>query len=83
MPNYGIVAEQRLRAYGVNRWTSSFNTNHFDDQYRDPHQSHRRLILQYSDMTDTTNLIRIVQVGQLNEIYNLAAQSCGCATLFL
>lgn len=61
--------------HGVKRRSSSFNTARIDHLYVDPHESDARLFLHYGDMTDATNLIRIVQETQPTEIYNLAAQS--------
>lgn len=61
--------------HGVKRRSSSFNTSRIDHLYVDPHKSDVRLKLHYGDMTDATNLIRIVQETQPDEIYNLAAQS--------
>ena len=61
--------------HGIKRRSSSFNTGRVDHLYQDPHEEHPRFILHYGDMTDATNLIRIVQDVQPNEIYNLAAQS--------
>ena len=61
--------------HGVKRRASSFNTDRIDHLYRDPHMAGSRLHLHYGDLTDATNLIRIVQQTQPDEIYNLAAQS--------
>jgi len=61
--------------HGVKRRSSSFNTARLDDIYEEPHAPDPRLILHYGDLTDSTNLIRIVQETQPDEIYNLAAQS--------
>lgn len=61
--------------HGIKRRSSSFNTGRIEDIYQDPHEDDPRLILHYGDMTDATNLIRIVQQTQPDEIYNLAAQS--------
>jgi len=61
--------------HGIKRRASLFNTDRIDHLYRDPHESDRRMILHYGDLTDATNLIRIVQEVQPDEIYNLAAQS--------
>jgi GDPmannose 4,6-dehydratase len=61
--------------HGVKRRSSSFNTGRIDHIYQDPHESGARLHLHYGDMTDATNLIRIVQETRPDEIYNLAAQS--------
>jgi len=61
--------------HGVKRRSSSFNTGRIEHLYQDPHEADPRFILHYGDMTDSTNLIRIVQQTQPDEIYNLAAQS--------
>lgn len=61
--------------HGVKRRSSSFNTERIDHLYQDPHDPGRRLFLHYGDLTDSTNLIRIVQQVQPDEIYNLGAQS--------
>jgi GDPmannose 4,6-dehydratase len=61
--------------HGVKRRGSSFNTERIDHLYNDPHDKDRRLILHYGDMTDSTNLIHVIQKIQPDEIYNLAAQS--------
>ena len=61
--------------HGIKRRASSFNTDRIDHLYQDPHDRGVRLHLHYGDLTDATNLIRIVQMVQPDEIYNLAAQS--------
>ena len=61
--------------HGLKRRSSSFNTERIDHLYQDPHVSKRNFILHHGDMTDSTNLIRIIQEIQPDEIYNLAAQS--------
>jgi GDPmannose 4,6-dehydratase len=61
--------------HGIKRRSSSFNTDRIDHLYQDPHESEVNMILHYGDMTDATNLIRIIQEVQPDEIYNLAAQS--------
>jgi GDPmannose 4,6-dehydratase len=61
--------------HGIKRRSSSFNTGRIEHLYQDPHDPDPRLILHYGDVTDATNLIRIVQETQPDEIYNLAAQS--------
>jgi len=61
--------------HGIKRRSSSFNTDRIDHLYQDPHERGVRLRLHYGDLTDATNLIRIVQQVQPDEIYNLAAQS--------
>ncbi len=61
--------------HGVKRRSSSFNTGRIEHLYQDPHDPGRRLMLHYGDLTDSTNLIRIIQQVQPDEVYNLAAQS--------
>lgn len=61
--------------HGIKRRSSLFNTDRIDHLYQDPHVENKNFILHYGDLTDSTNLIRIVQETQPNEIYNLAAQS--------
>jgi GDPmannose 4,6-dehydratase len=61
--------------HGIKRRSSSFNTGRVDHLYQDPHEQHVRFKLHYGEMTDATNLIRVIQETQPTEIYNLAAQS--------
>jgi GDPmannose 4,6-dehydratase len=74
-----FLAELLLRkgyiVHGVKRRSSSFNTARIDHLYLDPHEADTRFFMHYGDMTDATNLIRIVQETRPTEIYNLAAQS--------
>jgi len=70
-----LLLEKGYRVHGIKRRSSSFNTGRIDDIYQDPHVPDARLTLHYGDLTDATNLIRIVQETQPDEIYNLAAQS--------
>ena len=63
------------QVHGIKRRASSFNTDRIDHLYQDPHEKDVRLKLHYGDLTDSTNLIRIIQEVQPDEIYNLAAQS--------
>jgi GDPmannose 4,6-dehydratase len=70
-----LLLEKGYVVHGIKRRSSSFNTGRIEDIYEDPHVEHQRLILHHGDMTDATNLIRIVQESQPDEIYNLAAQS--------
>src|SRR5437868_3182363 len=74
-----LLAEFLLRkgyqVHGIKRRSSLFNTQRLDHLYQDPHVEEPRLFLHYGDMTDSTNLIRIVQETAPTEIYNLAAQS--------
>jgi GDPmannose 4,6-dehydratase len=73
------LAEFLLRkgyeVHGIKRRTSLFNTDRIDHLYQDPHEQNRRLILHYGDMTDSSSLLRVIQLVQPHEIYNLAAQS--------
>ena len=61
--------------HGVKRRSSSFNTGRVDHLYADPHEESARFFLHYGDLTDATNLIRLIQEVQPSEIYNLAAQA--------
>lgn len=70
-----LLLEKGYEVHGIMRRASSFNTNRIDHLYQDPHESDPRLVLHYGDLTDSTNLIRIVQQVQPDEIYNLGAQS--------
>ncbi len=70
-----LLISKGYRVHGVKRRASSFNTDRIDHLYQDPHERDVRLKLHYGDLTDSTNLIRIVQEVQPDEIYNLAAQS--------
>lgn len=69
------LLEKGYEVHGIKRRASLFNTDRVDHLYQDPHEKARRFILHYGDMTDSTNLIRIVQAVRPDEIYNLAAQS--------
>jgi GDPmannose 4,6-dehydratase len=70
-----LLLEKGYTVHGLKRRSSSFNTGRIEDIYQDPHEGDARFTLHYGDMTDATNLIRIVQETQPDEIYNLAAQS--------
>jgi len=70
-----LLLEKGYIVHGVKRRSSSFNTGRIEHLYQDPHEENQRFVLHYGDMTDSTNLIRIVQETQPDEIYNLAAQS--------
>ena len=70
-----FLLDKGYTVHGVKRRASSFNTDRIDHLYHDPHASGSKLSLHYGDLTDATNLIRIVQQTQPDEIYNLAAQS--------
>ena len=70
-----FLLEKNYEVHGIKRRASSFNTERIDHLYQDPHESNKNLILHYGDLTDSTNLIRILQEIQPDEIYNLGAQS--------
>jgi GDPmannose 4,6-dehydratase len=70
-----LLLDKGYVVHGTKRRSSSFNTQRVDDLYVDPHEGATRFFLHYADMTDGTNLIRLVQETQPDEIYNLAAQS--------
>jgi nucleoside-diphosphate-sugar epimerase len=70
-----LLLKKGYEVHGIKRRASSFNTTRIDHLYQDPHVEARNFILHYGDMTDSSNLIRIVQQVQPDEIYNLAAQS--------
>ncbi|MEJ0005425.1 MAG: GDP-mannose 4,6-dehydratase [Steroidobacteraceae bacterium] len=70
-----LLLAKGYEVHGIKRRASSFNTDRIDHLYQDPHERQVRLHLHYGDLTDATNLIRIVQLVQPDEIYNLAAQS--------
>ncbi|MBN8483676.1 MAG: GDP-mannose 4,6-dehydratase [Sphingomonadales bacterium] len=70
-----LLLAKGYRVHGIKRRSSSFNTARIDEIYEDPHVPDPQLTLHYGDLTDSTNLIRIVQETQPDEIYNLAAQS--------
>jgi GDPmannose 4,6-dehydratase len=70
-----LLLEKGYVVHGIKRRASSFNTNRIDHLYQDPHETDPRLVLHYGDLTDSTNLIRIIEQAQPDEIYNLGAQS--------
>ena len=70
-----LLLEKGYVVHGIKRRASSFNTTRIDHLYQDPHETDPRLVLHYGDLTDSTNLIRIIQQVQPDEIYNLGAQS--------
>ena len=70
-----LLLDKGYEVHGIKRRASSFNTDRIDHLYQDPHERNVRMRLHYGDLTDATNLIRIVQQVQPDEIYNLAAQS--------
>jgi GDPmannose 4,6-dehydratase len=70
-----LLLKKGYEVHGIKRRTSLLNTDRIDHLYKDPHESHVRLKLHYGDLTDSTNLIRIIQEVQPDEIYNLGAMS--------
>lgn len=70
-----LLLEKGYIVHGIKRRASLFNTDRIDHLYQDPHEKHRNFILHYGDLTDSTNLIRIIQEVQPDEIYNLGAMS--------
>ena len=70
-----FLLEKGYEVHGIKRRASSFNTARVDHLYRDPHEQDVRFFMHYGDLTDSANLIRIIQETQPDEIYNLAAQS--------
>ncbi len=70
-----FLIKKGYQVHGIKRRASSFNTGRIDHLYQDPHEKDLRFILHYGDLTDASNLIRIIQEVQPDEIYNLAAQS--------
>src|SRR5512135_2744770 len=70
-----FLLQKGYEVHGIKRRSSSFNTGRIEHLYTDPHKADLRFFMHYGDLTDATNLIRIVQETQPDEIYNLAAQS--------
>lgn len=70
-----LLLKKGYEVHGIKRRASSYNTERVDHLYQDPHEDDRRFILHYGDLTDATNLIRIIQEVSPDEIYNLGAQS--------
>jgi len=70
-----LLLKKGYEVHGIKRRSSLFNTARIDHLYQDPHEENVRLHLHYGDLTDATNLIRVIQEVQPDEIYNLAAQS--------
>ena len=70
-----FLLKKGYEVHGIKRRSSSFNTERIDHLYQDPHVENKRFCLHYGDLTDTSNLVRIIQQVQPDEIYNLGAQS--------
>ncbi|MDR3312400.1 MAG: GDP-mannose 4,6-dehydratase [Spirochaetaceae bacterium] len=70
-----FLLKKGYHVHGIKRRSSSFNTDRIDHLYQDPHEQNKRFFLHYGDLTDTSNLVRIIQEVKPDEIYNLGAQS--------
>jgi len=70
-----FLLNKNYEVHGIKRRSSSFNTGRVDHLYQDPHEKDVRFFMHFGDLTDATNLIRVIQEVQPDEIYNLAAQS--------
>ena len=70
-----LLLAKGYTVHGLKRRSSSFNTGRIEHLYQDPHEQHPRFFLHFGDLTDSTNLIRVMQETQPDEVYNLAAQS--------
>jgi len=70
-----LLLQKGYQVHGIKRRASSFNTDRVDHLYQDPHEANQRFFLHYGDLTDTSNLVRIMQQVKPDEIYNLGAQS--------
>ena len=70
-----FLLSKNYEVHGLKRRSSSFNTQRIEHIYQEPHVENKRFILHYGDLTDSTNLIKIIQQVQPDEIYNLGAQS--------
>ena len=70
-----LLLSKGYEVHGIKRRSSLFNTDRIDHLYQDPHELNPKLVLHYGDLSDSTNLIRIVQDVQPDEIYNLGAMS--------
>ena len=70
-----LLLNKNYEVHGIKRRSSSFNTSRIDHLYKDKHRENVHFFLHYGDLTDSTNLIRILQEVQPDEIYNLGAQS--------
>jgi GDPmannose 4,6-dehydratase len=70
-----LLLHKGYEVHGIKRRASSFNTSRIDHLYHDPHDENKKYVLHYGDLTDTSNLVRIIQEIQPDEIYNLGAQS--------
>ena len=70
-----LLLEKGYEVHGLKRRSSSFNTSRIDNLYQDPHEKDAKFILHYGDLIDSTNIMKLIQKIQPDEIYNLGAQS--------
>ena len=70
-----FLLDKGYEVHGIKRRSSSFNTDRIDHLYQDPHETNKKLILHYGDLSDSMSLVRIIQKIHPDEIYNLGAQS--------
>ena len=70
-----FLLDKGYEVHGIKRRSSSFNTDRIDHLYQDPHETDRKFVLHYGDLSDSMSLLRIIQKIQPDEIYNLGAQS--------
>ena len=70
-----LLLEKGYEVHGLKRRSSSFNTSRIDNLYQDPHEKNAKFILHYGDLIDSTNIMKLIQKIQPDEIYNLGAQS--------
>ena len=70
-----LLLEKNYEVHGIKRRSSSLNTHRVDHLYQDPHENNPKFFMHYGDLTDSTNLIRIIKEIEPQEIYNLGAQS--------
>jgi GDPmannose 4,6-dehydratase len=76
-----LLLEKGYEVHGINRRASSLNTQRIDHIYQDPQTDHAKFHLHYGDLTDSSNLTRIMQMVEQDEVYNLGAQSHAMASL--
>lgn len=70
-----LLLKKGYEVHGIKRRSSTFNTSRIDHLYQDPHEDDRKFILHYGDLTDSSNIIKVIQLVQPDEIYNLGAMS--------
>ena len=77
-----FLLKKGYEVHGIKRRASSFNTARIDHLYHDPHESNKKFVLHYGDLTDSMNLVRIIQAVKPDEIYNLAGCTKPCGRFF-